>query len=304
MKKVHLFYAILFICAFSLAVWDITSSIDEDTIVSGFKLPGTGDTASEEEGLHEFMRKTREQDLGSSRDGSVDRKASEDKKPWLGSDLQSLESIVWPHAEISPWNFDIPTIVENPDKIYRPGDSGAGWYVAGCAILGPSSVECNDCAPLQSPPDCGGSKPFTEQIITGQIINSIQVKGPVAGWKKIKGGKQGSRTIEITPMTDVDDGSAIEILVRTSPLGWQERAGECYKKVRVTCVSPSCDCSTADTFVIDDSSGTTIDPGGNATINVDGGCGPYTWEVTGTGYSFSASETGVTTNTLTSAAGT
>lgn len=82
---------------------------------------------------------------------------------------------------------------------------------------------------------------------------------------------------------------------------------------KVVCLSHNtstceqCDCEFPDDpFEFDnDSTADTIASGGGVTVYVTGGCGPFTWAVAGTGYSWTGgSSTEARNNTLISAAGT
>jgi hypothetical protein len=60
----------------------------------------------------------------------------------------------------------------------------------------------------------------------------------------------------------------------------------CDTELQVFC-QLGCDCDDADAFSIDDgSTPDTINPNGNVTIYVDGGCPPFSWSISGNGYSF------------------
>lgn len=82
----------------------------------------------------------------------------------------------------------------------------------------------------------------------------------------------------------------------------------CTYKLDVFCRKEcECDCEDPPTgaFSIDeDSTPDTIDPGGSITVYVQGGCPPYTFSVSSTGYSFSPEETDDPYSTLSCAAGT
>lgn len=64
-----------------------------------------------------------------------------------------------------------------------------------------------------------------------------------------------------------------------------------------------CECPSG-TFAFDDgSTDDTIDPGGTISIYIVEGCPPYSWSVSGTGYSLGSAQTTTNENTLTSANG-
>ncbi len=74
----------------------------------------------------------------------------------------------------------------------------------------------------------------------------------------------------------------------------------CCVTVELEC----CDCGSSNPLVFDSAvTDDTIAPGGTSAVGISGGCPPYTWSVSGTGYTIPATTTGLT-NTLTSAAGT
>jgi len=67
----------------------------------------------------------------------------------------------------------------------------------------------------------------------------------------------------------------------------------------------ACNCFTSPGFVFDDAATPdTIVAGNSITVTISGGCWPYTWTVSGTGYSLDFDETSGTSNTLNCAAGT
>lgn len=75
----------------------------------------------------------------------------------------------------------------------------------------------------------------------------------------------------------------------------------CCVTIEISC---ACNCEEAAPFVIDDTiTPATIDPGGDITVAVIGGCPPYTWAPAGTGYSWASGTTDGESNTLTSAGG-
>jgi hypothetical protein len=130
----------------------------------GFRLPSAGD---DEETLRDFMNKPLESDIESDRtylkpgEKKKLRPASEDKGPFKADDLFDLEEIVWPHFDLSPWNFrewhpslefpNSPIAYGSPGRVIQgrlPEDAvdseGRGWYLTGCIIDCPEiRYDCN-----------------------------------------------------------------------------------------------------------------------------------------------------------------
>lgn len=77
---------------------------------------------------------------------------------------------------------------------------------------------------------------------------------------------------------------------------------ECNARTIVQC--ETCECPSG-TFAFDaDSTPDTISPSGTISIYVTGGCGPYSWSTSSTGYTFGSASTEGISNTLISASGT
>jgi len=81
---------------------------------------------------------------------------------------------------------------------------------------------------------------------------------------------------------------------------------ECDTTLKIFCrdATKCCDEAGYSFAFDDDNTADTIAPGGSITVHVTGGCGPYTFATSSTGYSFTAGTTGNPQDTLTSASGT
>lgn len=78
---------------------------------------------------------------------------------------------------------------------------------------------------------------------------------------------------------------------------------DCTKEIINDCEGV-CDCDVEPTVTFDDdSTPDTIAPGGQVTLYITGGCPPYSWAVTGDGYTLGSIVTEGKTNTLNSASG-
>lgn len=78
----------------------------------------------------------------------------------------------------------------------------------------------------------------------------------------------------------------------------------CTTTLKVFCRGISCCDEEGYSFAFDDdSTPDTIAPGGDITVTIIGGCPPYTWQVSGTGYTFDDTVSSNLTNTLNCAAG-
>jgi len=76
---------------------------------------------------------------------------------------------------------------------------------------------------------------------------------------------------------------------------------QCISTVKVFCL----ECPVTPALAFDDASTSdTIAPGGNITMYVTGGLGPFNWSTSSTGYTFGSAQTSARNNTLTSASGT
>ncbi|GAG08415.1 unnamed protein product, partial [marine sediment metagenome] len=166
--------------------------------------------AGEYKPLHQAVNQTYERHIENSRtEDPPTRKASEDKMPNLSNDLWDMELPVWPHFDLSPWNWDIdfawypdpydgPYTVWTPEEAFDPEDP-TGWYLHGCWIYCPSLIYCDD-------------GPFECRIVTSQIVSAINLTGHVLNWW------YGSGILSILPSPQALDHSRITISATTRPL--------------------------------------------------------------------------------------
>lgn len=119
------------------------------------------------ESLREYLNKTTEHDLDEERISTlphgkgVKRKASEDKSPINADNLWEMELPVWPHYDISGWNWQSswddtqwnPTtlakkkkrgigILPFGDETFDSQEPGSGWYLIGCWLNCPNEINC------------------------------------------------------------------------------------------------------------------------------------------------------------------
>ncbi|MBW1855588.1 MAG: hypothetical protein JRJ00_13070 [Deltaproteobacteria bacterium] len=65
-----------------------------------------------------------------------------------------------------------------------------------------------------------------------------------------------------------------------------------------------CECSGVTPCIVEGDSGVTIVPGSSVALTVEEGCHPFTWQVSGTGYTLTSEVTTGRTNNLTCTGGT
>ena len=87
------------------------------------RLPGKGKFKD----ITEYIREVQEEDLWNSRDNTANRRASQDKKPWMMDDLWDMETTWTPPAipiapPIAPLEW---CLIECPPIIY--GDDCEDW---------------------------------------------------------------------------------------------------------------------------------------------------------------------------------
>ncbi len=191
------------------------------------------------------------------------------------------------HFPISPPSSG-PTGAPLPGPIGHPG-STAEWYGSGG---GQCYLACN------SPVYCDEPVVCSIPIITTGMNYSV-----VSSLGKAEHGR-GVYPVEVFPPGGSWTPEPQEPDVITVTLTNRESGGEgCSDTIPVICAG--CNCANAAAFSINTSaSDTIIDPNGSATIVIQGGCPPYEWSVSGTGYTLANSRTQGLTNTLFSTGGT
>ncbi|MHC4560645.1 MAG: hypothetical protein ACYS80_25475, partial [Planctomycetota bacterium] len=233
--------------------------------------------------IQKAVPRTMERHLESSRAENPRRRASEDKYPNAADNLWDMELPVWPHFDISPWNWDInfdwyPDPYDGPRTPWKPEDAfdpfdPSGWYLFGCWIsCFPAVIDCT-------------REYFECTITTSQIISSIEVTGHVNDWYL------DGDTLIVKPSPQALDGSRINIKVCTAPLSGQEKAGCCSVSLPVEC-GEECECLGFPVVIVADATtesnlGDICDGGntsGTFSVNSDGlACPPYEWELTPAG---------------------
>jgi hypothetical protein len=111
-------------------------------------------------------------------------------------------------------------------------------------------------------------------------------------------------TFEVHPEDSWDDYfTSSTLLYENLRVRYEDPQGSvCTSAVQVFC---SCACPAAVTFEEDTgSTPDTIAPGATVSIYVQGGCGPYDWSTSSSGYTLGSAQTSGLSNTLTSASGT
>ena len=203
-------------------------------------------------------------------------KESEFEKPYLDDDRGRMHSDPsWPDWPPFP---DIPPWPPLPD-IPGPGP------LPGCAILcyPPGGSDCNDSIWCHPGIWCGQD--------IGCTLCTWVVEGATSGYTPHASGV-GSWGIDVWIDTDLveEGGEALVKICMTDPCG-----NICCDDVEVRC--SACPPETVMTWDSVNSAETVV-RSGTAGVYVKDGLGPYTWSVTGTGFSMLHNETTVLYNTL------
>jgi len=227
---------------------------------------------------------------------------SEFKKPYLGEEYPEMEHF-----------YPDPNL-----KFYRPSGTskiryGKGHY--GQSDCGPCHIFCtgetgSSCKDKEPVGKCHVSVAcFKEvQVLTdGPLQYKWSVSGPyreidyfkkAIGTEKLRTGGSGGNGAAITIYPDWDNIVSVNDKKKAN-FNVQLRDGlgnVCSQKVTVTCSEPCCPAETV--FAYDANNPETIARSAGAEILVTGGCGPFTWAVSGTGFSFTSATTDVRSNTL------
>lgn len=256
----------------------------------------------------------------------VPRKAIEDQqerprsnfdKPYISDNYPEMEQfqpppiipIPKPHFPQPPFNTPVPNAMDDwPEsggicKVILDGP----FYC--CCESGKNNVtehERDYCyadagmmqIPIDLTPKGGSSGDIVKTWLTSAIVTQN-------GARCITEYYEGGPTpLKIKPATDnFADGDVLELWIYGA-----NRKLSCHQKIEITCFQDKCcDCINppegAFTF---DTTNTpeTIIAGSSIDVYVTGGCPPFTWSVTGTGYSFESGTTKQRVNTLVCATGT
>lgn len=117
-------------------------------------------------------------------------------------------------------------------------------------------------------------------------MGKISVVGHVYKWEY----NAVSMTLKIWPSEQALDKSKITVTIQTAPLKGQEQAGSCKKSILVNCEECECIGSDPDVYSTDEE----VARLGTENMWVDSGglaCPPFTWTVSGTGFSLSKATT-------------
>jgi len=252
--------------------------------------PGINDETS----FIDAMRQTQENDVGNPRDASSSyRKASEDKHPWRNGTFLDMELIVWPSLG-GDERIEIDPRVK--------AEYGLGWF-AGCSIgsypVIVGGFNCpNELSPLTSVYNI-------QMLIIPYIITNISLKGP---GKILPGGSYGVIPVKFygnigkktTAVLTVQGKNGYDI---GNGIQWYDV--QCQHKTLLYPPCSGCECiGTTPTIY---ASSLTIAPEGTITLYVDSGgtaCPPYSWSVSGVGYTLdkNTTENDLETVTLTAPA--
>lgn len=235
-------------------------------------------------------------------------KQSEFVKPYLVPDYQAMEyhypppntkfsMYDWNNLGGGGWGGSYPQPCCLPEfsgpipEMYEEG--WAGWYIHGCILdcfWAPSIIQTDDeCAQGEY---CCVFNPTFSKIVKAEFLEV-----------------DGREMFEVTEFDQEhvcfkfksDPGTTTYPVTLRAYYHHQHgktiRRGWCEDIIWPRCVV--CDCETATPVTIDDdSTPDTIDPGGSISVYILDGCPPFSWEVAGTGYSFTNATTEDRVNTL------
>ena len=301
-----------------------------------FNLPGM--SKSKDTNLKDYINRTQAGDVENSRDYKGTRKASINKKPWLADNLLQMELLEWPIPPIPPdpliySRTSIIPIIPDHFILTSVSDLDFRYYWSDCMFSA-------SCPYVLSPYATFGSSQcyllFYEYPLfwLEGIITDISVEGPA----KIVGSKSGNITVFIYP--NASYGSKVTVKVSTISdtatqdarllaevnrrLGTHVTEAElrtsrgeyeityytnkgCSTTTLIQCEAV-CECQFIAPTIYTDGGGT-VASGGSTNLWVDSGgfaCPPYTWTVSGLGYSLSKATTDndLETNVLSLAGGT
>jgi len=212
---------------------------------------------------------------------------SEFEKPYMVDSYEEMQhyqpppsgftNFAWPEGSWPEFSGPVPDI-----------GSGVVWYMIGCSLTCSPSI-IRDCDKEY----CCTLNP------AWQPVQSVSITGPATLTTERRQIYNTGDTICFTLTAEAKQGDHVIIIVKTKPKPGQEKGGSCSGSFAIDC----CDCAVEDNVAYDDTnSDETIDQGigeedATAVVIVTDGCGPFTWEVSGTGFSIPASTDG-RTNTL------
>ena len=252
-------------------------------------------TAGEYEHVTDFRGKVQESEVENSWTENPTRKASENKRPWDNESFLDMEGYVSPgfddwampeFADFNPWDV-APAPLYGTDDIFLPI-----WHMAGCGFS--KLIKITDC--------------YTEHRFNFRYIHGVVVEwgitGPVSYGQIVIGAMPSY--ILFHPLPNATEGSEICVFAHTRSLKGGEIDGECHTCTKVYCEECECGGTEPD---INWNGDPEIAAGGTKNLWVDSlgdACPPYTWQVSGTGYSLNTytTENDLETVTLSCAAGT
>lgn len=257
-------------------------------------LPSMGDP---DEGLYDYINKTTEDQVESTRttDPKPRRKASEDKHFSQGDSLHDEELVYWPHFDIGPWNWELPDInIRWPDL---PGYAD-DWPQSRYGYLPPWQTYPGD-----------GTTITSFVCLTSNCPDVVDCEDEFVVWRNPIGGGEillgyGAVGKPVFGVVLDNDGNIVVYVRDNATTGqfftiWYEKAFAdnpsnsiiCKTRVLYEC---GCECQEAEPAVYVQSGNTSMPRNDSEAMYVDSdelACPPFTWSVTGTGFSFSKSQT-------------
>lgn len=266
-----------------------------NTVFAAPRLPGV----TEFKDINSFMNQPQEEYSWSS---SPRRKASEDKKPWIGKgNLWNLEQTPYPQEQLADydhpafpiWDWDFPDETDwglAGDPWDGPQEAFFVCPMADC----PSTINCGEC--------------WSWHVPTGDEVENVSANGYA-----VLSISETNNIITLCAKSDVDtnpvpNGSQIDLSFDLVRAGYAGLPAHC-EKIIYTIGCELCKCIGYEPDIY--ASAETIDPGGTVDLWVDSdgnACPPYTWSLSSgsTGYVLSSyvTEDDLEITTLTSASGT
>jgi len=265
-------------------------------------------------------------------------KQSEMKKPYLAADYEGMEhwrlppltNIQWPWVpRMQLPRFPGPAPVNTDVQWYGYGVTGQCMF----SVVHEHPDDGDTCfdrirmlmytyTPLAADVDIPKAEGSTGQTTDGpdyepppaDLASPIERLVKALWYGTERGNGQETPKIGHVKYRKQDD----EIIVYPPPEGWSYDIadGESDVHLKVVFHDPGgsvcsddivmeCGCQCNGSLAFDDASTPdTIAPGGDITVYVTGGCPPFSWSVSGTGYSFASGSTSDRYNTLSCASGT
>ena len=241
----------------------------------GYDLPNQGKYQS----LIRKQKNTQESEIESSRAENPRRKASENKRPWLANSLLEMENLVF-----APFESTVLPNLGWPRYVWPDGTrhDELPWEIpleAGCILSAPATWNIVD---------DGTTYKVHINYLYG-VVRGIGIKGPA------KAGALEGLDIPIHVYENAEDGTEVTVSVLTVSVTTGEHPkkeyGGCSAKTTIR-NKTECECVNADPLIYATSS--TINPGSSINMYVDSGgyaCPPYSWTVSGLGYSLNKGTT-------------